>query len=401
MAEKKTLSAMEIVADLRAGAADDFLVKKYGLTEKGLQNLFNKLVDAAVISQAELDRRASLQGEEVHESSAQEEPSAPITTSLPPPTQPVFVCPSCGLPQSQHCEVCPQCGVIVEKFKKKQAKEEEEKKRRLGEKLLERVDMGDIAPVTDLLDKGADVNTQDQRGRSPLILAAKRGNTEMVGLLLTKGADPTIKDANGQTAYLTARRRGSRQVAQMLSQFASSNELDNVNKKYVDPPKQDSTQARGSSKPSKSAIPRWIKAVLAVGVLIAFVGILAQAHWSSRERAREAQRREARLEAQRREEQAAREREERLMRQLPTCERLIDLFNTKAGPTSWSSIKALEESISIEESHACWRYGTVPGVKISVLCYACANTATGRLDFVEEVFADHRIIYIGYGCRCK
>ena len=57
--QKKTVSAKEIVADIRAGATDEFLMNKYGLSKKGLQSIFQKLINAKVITQAELDRRAS------------------------------------------------------------------------------------------------------------------------------------------------------------------------------------------------------------------------------------------------------------------------------------------------------------------------------------------------------
>ncbi len=58
MAEKKTVSAKAVIADIRAGATDEFLMNKYALSEKGLQSIFQKLITAKVITQAELDRRA-------------------------------------------------------------------------------------------------------------------------------------------------------------------------------------------------------------------------------------------------------------------------------------------------------------------------------------------------------
>lgn len=44
MPEKRTVSAKEVVADIRAGASDDLLMSKYGLSEKGLQSVLNKLL---------------------------------------------------------------------------------------------------------------------------------------------------------------------------------------------------------------------------------------------------------------------------------------------------------------------------------------------------------------------
>lgn len=76
MAQKKTLSAQKVVADIRAGATNDFLMKKYELSENGLQSLFQKLVNAKILTHEDLDCRVSEQivVEEVCEVN-QEEPS--------------------------------------------------------------------------------------------------------------------------------------------------------------------------------------------------------------------------------------------------------------------------------------------------------------------------------------
>ena len=49
----------ELLADIRAEATDEFLMKKYALTEKGIQSLFKKLVETEAVTQSELDRRIS------------------------------------------------------------------------------------------------------------------------------------------------------------------------------------------------------------------------------------------------------------------------------------------------------------------------------------------------------
>jgi ankyrin repeat protein len=59
MAEKVRLSAKEVIADVRAGATDEFLLKKYSISEKGLRSLFQKLIDASLITQADLDKRTA------------------------------------------------------------------------------------------------------------------------------------------------------------------------------------------------------------------------------------------------------------------------------------------------------------------------------------------------------
>ncbi|KAK6342292.1 hypothetical protein TWF718_007695 [Orbilia javanica] len=55
-----------------------------------------------------------------------------------------------------------------------------------------------------LLEHGADANTVDKKGRSPLFNAARGGDEKAVALLLAHGADPNLRDTNGQTALFGA-----------------------------------------------------------------------------------------------------------------------------------------------------------------------------------------------------
>lgn len=47
------------MADIRSGATDEFLTKKYGISEKGLQGLFQKLIAAKLLTQTDLDQRVA------------------------------------------------------------------------------------------------------------------------------------------------------------------------------------------------------------------------------------------------------------------------------------------------------------------------------------------------------
>lgn len=117
MAEKKTVSAREVAADIRAGATDESLMKKYGVSEKGLQNLFQKLVTAKVLTQAKLaarklatDDMRDFRGKEGEEKSTFPHPASH-------PAEPASKCPACDMPLSEASEACPRCGVIFSKFK--------------------------------------------------------------------------------------------------------------------------------------------------------------------------------------------------------------------------------------------------------------------------------------------
>jgi uncharacterized protein len=54
--------------------------------------------------------------------------------------------------------------------------------------------------VTLLLDRHAAVDAADNRGRTPLMIAAENGHAEIVDLLIGHGADPGLKDKAGKTA---------------------------------------------------------------------------------------------------------------------------------------------------------------------------------------------------------
>ncbi len=78
-------------------------------------------------------------------------------------------------------------------------------KKELNDQFWEAVRKGDLAAVTALLDKGADVNAKFRYGTTALFKAAERGHVEIVKLLLARGADVTVKDTfYGATAMTWA-----------------------------------------------------------------------------------------------------------------------------------------------------------------------------------------------------
>ena len=64
----------------------------------------------------------------------------------------------------------------------------------LSSHLLDAAGRGDVASVRDLLANGVDIESTNDRGATPLYVAAERGHLEVVRLLLAHGADPDTKD---------------------------------------------------------------------------------------------------------------------------------------------------------------------------------------------------------------
>lgn len=69
--------------------------------------------------------------------------------------------------------------------------------------------------------RGDDVNATDDKGRSPLVLAASRGHTEICRLLLEAGADPGVRDNDGNDALSLAEGAGRIELALLLGQYLS------------------------------------------------------------------------------------------------------------------------------------------------------------------------------------
>lgn len=99
---KKSVKASEVLKDIKAGMTDAALMEKYGLTEKGLESLFRKLLDGGLLKQSELDNRKAL---------------------LEKAIELAWECPACGKPQSKAFDECRECGVNVQEFLAKRASE--------------------------------------------------------------------------------------------------------------------------------------------------------------------------------------------------------------------------------------------------------------------------------------
>jgi len=75
-----------------------------------------------------------------------------------------------------------------------------------------------VRAVVDVaLQSGADVETRDVRGKTPLICAAALGATDAITALLSAGADRDAVDENGRTAHDWAQSSGHRETQAQLA----------------------------------------------------------------------------------------------------------------------------------------------------------------------------------------
>jgi ankyrin repeat protein len=68
---------------------------------------------------------------------------------------------------------------------------------------------GHTATVQEFLDRGAELNFQDRFGFTALARASHRGYADVVTLLLRQGADPNLVDQEGNTALILAVSHGT------------------------------------------------------------------------------------------------------------------------------------------------------------------------------------------------
>lgn len=79
--------------------------------------------------------------------------------------------------------------------------------------------------VAKLLERGADVSTQDNDGDAPVHGAAQTGNVEILDMLIDKGADPNLKNKLGGTPLMWAAVYGHEEAARWLIEHGANPSL--------------------------------------------------------------------------------------------------------------------------------------------------------------------------------
>lgn len=99
----------------------------------------------------------------------------------------------------------------------------------LEEKLVEAIRNEEFEEAKQLLDKGADVNNQEEEGGwAPLHIAVQNCREDFVNLLLDHGANPLVRKSNGATPFIIAGIMGHKELLRLFqSRGADVNESDN------------------------------------------------------------------------------------------------------------------------------------------------------------------------------
>ena len=86
----------------------------------------------------------------------------------------------------------------------------------LDDQLINAAGFGDNALVEKLLSEGANINSMDQVGMTPIAKASAKGQRTTVLILLRKGADKQIRDKAGKAALDHASENGHESIANIL-----------------------------------------------------------------------------------------------------------------------------------------------------------------------------------------
>ncbi|MCU1718049.1 ankyrin repeat domain-containing protein [Pseudomonas sp. 5P_3.1_Bac2] len=99
---------------------------------------------------------------------------------------------------------------------------QQEVAQQLRDYLLNAARTGDALIINEFIQAGYDLNTQNEKGYTALILAAYNGQAIAVEQLLKAGANPCTEDVRGNTALMGAIFKGELRIAKRLMQAECS-----------------------------------------------------------------------------------------------------------------------------------------------------------------------------------
>ncbi len=90
------------------------------------------------------------------------------------------------------------------------------KENKVTDGLIEAVKTIDLISLNVLLSEGADIDTVDAEGNTPLMIASKIGNPRMLRIILVHNPDVNAVNNIGETALMIAAENGQYSVVQQL-----------------------------------------------------------------------------------------------------------------------------------------------------------------------------------------
>ncbi|HKL16634.1 MAG TPA: ankyrin repeat domain-containing protein [Balneolaceae bacterium] len=97
----------------------------------------------------------------------------------------------------------------------------------VAENIIEAVNNIDIISLNVLLAEGAAIDTVDQAGNTPLMLATKIGNPRMIDIILAHNPDVNRRNSNGETALMIASANGILSIVKDLKEKGANPDLRN------------------------------------------------------------------------------------------------------------------------------------------------------------------------------
>jgi len=97
----------------------------------------------------------------------------------------------------------------------------------VSDNIFEAVKNIDITSLNILLSGGADVDSVNQGGETPLMIASEIGNMRMLNILLVHNPDVNMKNQNGMTALMIAAENGQLFVVDRLVQEGAKTDIKN------------------------------------------------------------------------------------------------------------------------------------------------------------------------------
>ena len=97
----------------------------------------------------------------------------------------------------------------------------------MTQQLIQSAEAGDIVTITQLLQAGADINGQDDRGRTAAMAATHANQVEIVRGLIEAGADINIRDNRSDNPFLYASAEGLFEIVKLTIDAKADTRLTN------------------------------------------------------------------------------------------------------------------------------------------------------------------------------